>query len=813
MILLNGHSLTPVARVPLEGMSLKLTERESTATITPAVMTGIADGVWLKDDTEPGAGIVWRVRSIQQAYATNTPTVQLEHAVNTLRDAILFGEIKPADISGGSTATAKQAVEYILARSADWTLGDFDYSSVSNPYKFDGDTLYDALEKVTETLADPWWSYDFSVYPFRLNITQKPAGVACELRPGRNLNAISRTVDRAGMYTRFYPIGKEDLHVPGDYISRNEELYGAIAHVETDQSRETVAELTAWANEKLDRHAEPRVTISADGLELADATGEALDRLTLGRLCRIPLGEYSTVIEERIVELNYRDKVHAPESVTVTMANAREDVTRIIADTIKQAARGGGGRAGARQQKEDHAWFEDTDEHVAMCAKGIVGVDASGEPNWLLLSQIVVDGTGVHQHVQSVQEDVVQAEASIEMNAQAIALEVTSRQSADYALSGLLTVEAGKVAMVVGTRTTQSGEENYIKAGEITLAINNAGESEAHIEANKVYIGNDKSTTVIAGKLNASDVTADYLNAKIATIPTLTGIAGHFSGNVVSDSAIIGTGIYIGSAAPYSNVADAIMQLQVVETSTGSGVYKIQKKNFGDSGWVDVPGTFSRATSLSGSWSGTTYTVTASPQGNSISTGVSLDLTGSANIIGASVKNGSTTLDSKGAQLTENVNDKKVYCKLTSGSQSTIAQVSTQATWNNGWNSVGISSIAVYGSPAASATSISVKATASNGASDIGAISITTQRNDAYKQGWNDCIDACTKRADAIYGYTKYTAGYKMQYGVDVWARPDGSTQSMWLLQPYGTWAEGSAVNSVYKGGTMKDLYEIPARK
>ena len=54
-----------------------------------------------------------------------------------------------------------------------------------------------------------------------------------------------------------------------------------------------------------------------------------------------------------------------------------------------------------------------------------------------------------------------------------------------------------------------------------------------------------------------------------------------------------------------------------------------------------------------------------------------------------------------------------------------------------GRNGVTISDISVYGSPAASATAISVKATASNGASDIGSISITTQREDARKTGWN----------------------------------------------------------------------------
>ena len=798
MILLNGHSLTPMARVPLEGMSLKLTERDATAAITPAVMTGITDGVWLKDDTEPGAGIVWRVRSIQQAYATNTPTVQLEHAVSTLRDAILFGEIKPENISGGSTCTAKQAVEYILARSADWTLGQFDYASVSMPYKFDGDTLYDALEKVTETLADPWWSYDFSVYPFKLNITQKPAGVACELRPGRNLNAISRTVDRAGMYTRFYPIGKEDLHVPGDYISRNENLYGAIAHVETDQSRETVAELTAWANEKLDRHAEPRVTISADGTELADATGEPLDRLTLGRLCRIPLNEFSTVIEERIVELNYRDKVHAPEVVTVTMANTREDVTRIIADSIKQAARGGGGRAGARQQKEDHAWFEDTDEHVAMCAKGIVGVDAAGEPNWLMLSQIVVDGTGVHQHVTEVQEDLVTAEASIEMNAQAITMEVTNRQNADNTLSGQIQVEAGKISQIVQA----VGSNGQVTAASIVMAINNAGSSVA-ISADHVYI---------SGTTRINDVFTVISNAVGVSVPMIcsSDLTINSNGDLnVYDINLAGSSPITLNA---TSMAKAIKEAKI----EGSGSNLTLKLIAFDG--TEVNFTKAATTSLTDSWSGGKLTVTAQPGGLTLERWLSAGATtweGNYGKVPINALWGSSGQYSESTGYTVSVNATPRYnagydsahlsgswgtgsnanlftvSKVQSGSSNSL---SCRVTAGISYNSTNHKYTATgYGNGASKATKESGTEAYDAGyyAGDVAGYSrgytagLVAGTAAGYKTGWNERIDACTAKQ---LTWTTY------------WTSPSSaSARTCWW---YSTYSNAESV-----------LYLIPSKK
>lgn len=457
MILLSGHSLTPERRVLLENMNLRLKERESTADIITVDMTGISTQSWMQDDTEPGKDIVWRVLKIQQAYADKTPTVTLEHAIGTLRDRILFGEITPETITGTAGATnctARQAIEYILDQQSDWVLYGFDYDDVSNPYKFDGDNLFEALEKVTETLEEAWWSYDFSVYPFRLNIMEKPSEVACELRPGRNLVSLTKSIDRTGMYTRHYPIGKNDLHITGNYVSRNENLYGVSSKVEVDQSLETEAELRAWSNQRLSKHAEPVVNITADGLELAEATGESLDKLKLGRICRVPLHEFGTVIEERIVELNYRDKVGEPRNVRITMANNHDDVVRMIAEEIRTGGgRGGGGaRGNARDKKRDLAWFEDTNSHVAMVAEGIVGVDAQGNPNWFRLSQIIADENGIDSSVQSIQGDIDDvntwkpiAESRITQTEDSISQEVIDRRDADNQMGSRITQTATEI--------------------------------------------------------------------------------------------------------------------------------------------------------------------------------------------------------------------------------------------------------------------------------------------------------------------------------------------------------------------------------
>ena len=594
MILLNGHSLTPARKVPVEALSLQLKERESTATMTPADMTGITVNSWVQDETEPGAGIVWRVKGISQAFATATPTVQLEHAIASLKDVILFGEHKPAQITGNAkatTCTAEQAIRYVLSKQSDWTLGSFGFSGVANPYKFDGDTLFDCLETISNSLTDAWWSYDMSRYPFRLNITQKSGTVQSELRASRNLRTITKTIDKSGMYTRFYPIGKNDLHIDGDYVERNVAEYGLSSKVETDQSIDTKEELTRWANERLKLHAEPTVTIDVDGLELADATGESLDRLRLGAVCRIPLPEFGTTITERIVSLTYQDKVHQPEVVKVQLSNVRQDLTKILADAIKSGRKGA--RTSSKKGKEDNAWFEDTNDHVAMCAKGIIGVDAAGNPNWVRLSQLIVDGTGLHSIVTDIQGEVKKHETRFEQDER-------------------------KIGMVVGT--WEGGD--YIKAGEICLAINEDGSSEARIDANKVYIGNQKSTTVINGKLNASELTATKIKTLIGQIA------------VVQAQTIEATSLRFSStgagSGPFMSVRELVDAYKIVKTGNN---YKLQVKRLNSTEWNDAPDseTFSRAVS---SWTVAggdgQVKVTANPQNQRY--GVDVRISGNASV-------------------------------------------------------------------------------------------------------------------------------------------------------------------------------------
>ena len=160
------------------------------------------------------------------------------------------------------------------------------------------------------------------------------------------------------------------------------------------------------------------------------------------------------------------------------------------------------------------------------------------------------------------------------------------------------------------------GSDGRVTAATIAIAINEEG-SQAVIDADKVYIGNQKSTTVISGKASLNDVTAEYIQSKLADLPTLNGISASFSGNVNVIGGIMASGIYLGSSAPYVSIGSGVRDVRI--TGPTNNEYKLQYQTYNNSSWKDA-GTFSRATTLSGAWASGVFTASASPQGNSLRT-------------------------------------------------------------------------------------------------------------------------------------------------------------------------------------------------
>ena len=566
MILLNGHTLEPAMKFMPESLGVNLEERKSTATmqIGPDA-PGLAVGDWLRDETAGcGQGVIWRVKSIDTNYNTDTRLVTMEHIINTLRDAVLFGETTPADITGdpdATTCSAEAAIEYILDRQDLWELAsDFPYLS-ANAYKFNGDTLYAAIESVTGTLEDPCWWYDLSAIPFKLHITEISDEVSCEMREGRNIQTLKKTIDRSRMYTRFYPIGKDNLQLSGDgYISKNESTYGMVAKVETNQKYETEEELEAWAWTRLERHCFPTVTISIGGEDLSRQTGESLDALTLGRKCRVPLPEFGTTIVERIIRISASDKIKEPDRVTVTMGNELQDIASIINEVIEEqeSGSGGGGRGGMKKQGEDHAWFVDTDDHVGMIAEAIIGRGADGV-DWSRVASIIVDGYGIHQRVVRAEGYLVTLEARIDLDEEALRAEFDNFA---YSMRSELELSAASLRIEFENGDASLRSELQMSAASLRVEFTNEAaslRSELQMSAASLRV---EFTNEAASLRSEFTVTAASLRSEFADeSASVRSLISQEAGRI--DLVVTGTGS--GATVNAANIALAINQ------STGTG--------------------------------------------------------------------------------------------------------------------------------------------------------------------------------------------------------------------------------------------------
>ena len=192
--------------------------------------------------------------------------------------------------------------------------------------------------------------------------------------------------------------------------------------------------------------------------------------------------------------------------------------------------------------------------------------------------------------------------------------------------SAALYVDNKYTQMTAGLRLSSSSAALYASsaenAAEIVARINaSTGQSEIQLDAQKVYIGNQRSTTVINGKLEAEDITSDLITTKLALASNVNAKKLTLTNNgyivlPTGDGTISITG---------STAVDIIRGLKVV--SAGNNNYNLQAITYGDSSWHDLPNsTFSRAVT-GWTWAGGDgqVKVTAQPQNQTLGVDVRVD--------------------------------------------------------------------------------------------------------------------------------------------------------------------------------------------
>lgn len=348
-ILLAGHSNNPagVLRPLTMGQQWRV-DSLSTATMElDEESPEVSVGDWVRVFAPNGLEGVFYVKTLKQDKVTKKTSVSLEHTFGLLADMVVFGEKKPTDMGGtGSTVTTGAAITYLLNQQTEtlWTLYQNDFQAVAQGWKFTNSQISADLNDIAEAIQDCQWEFDQSVFPWRLSLKAWPVDASMEMRMNRNISTMKVSIDRSRMYTRCYPTGKNNKHIDSvnggiSYLDRNTATWGVVAQVITDNSIADPALLKAWGEKQLKKNAEPAVTVSISGYELSKATGEPMDKIVPGRICRVPLPKFETTITERVTELNWKNCMLDEESCTVTLANEH----KTIAGVLNEKAGGGGG--------------------------------------------------------------------------------------------------------------------------------------------------------------------------------------------------------------------------------------------------------------------------------------------------------------------------------------------------------------------------------------------------------------------------------------------------------------------------------------
>ena len=444
---------------------------------------------------------IFRVISVRTNYRQQRE-IEMNHAFDLLSDAIYPGS--PAGDEDFEGTVAGYLMELIGAQTqklngtAYWQLGtcaDTSYWSKKIAY----DNVLEGFMDVAKDHEDYWFTFDFTTFPWTVNFVRRNSTVVSEFRLRRNIESCQVTLDDSSLCTRLYlsvttkTTVTESGQTAGEktsstYYTYNDDsaqsTYGIVCKAAGIDKWE-VPDVSAWVDAYFERHSQPSVQIQIEGEDLKELTGESIDEMHLGRICRTALPAYDDVFLERIVSVTYPDALRMPTRVTVALANKRQKAEDGIASVTKEAksassAATSAGRAGSNNKTDETAQeirynlkVEQDNRHFAILATEEQWNEAAQQYDLTHETKFYQDArkfsliateneyaaaeSGGTTLVNTLQSSITQTATEIRtevsntaaglssritQNADNITLEVTNRQDADDALSASIALKA-----------------------------------------------------------------------------------------------------------------------------------------------------------------------------------------------------------------------------------------------------------------------------------------------------------------------------------------------------------------------------------
>lgn len=290
---------------------------------------------------------VYRVSDVETTYGLQGgQDVFLEHAFSTLLDSIAI------EMQAMSAPVATIVATLLESQNVKhWVMGDCD---VPTEYELVYEYTYDSLLKTVLRLFNmlpEGYALEFNTrrYPFVLHIRALPTEDFCEVRLNRNLSSARVKVEDSGLCTRVYPFGAGEgaerislTSLTGQQYLESDtvESWGVVSKTFTEEDIYDALTLKDVAERYLEKHKNPAVSVEMDAFDLYSATEMPFDRFRMGRICRMPLPKYGTIMRERVVSVSYPNVYGTPERVVVTLANKIRNVSDELADLMREATGG-----------------------------------------------------------------------------------------------------------------------------------------------------------------------------------------------------------------------------------------------------------------------------------------------------------------------------------------------------------------------------------------------------------------------------------------------------------------------------------------
>ncbi|WP_071460743.1 phage tail spike protein [Bacillus massilinigeriensis] len=264
---------------------------------------------------------------------------ECDHVLSTLMDNVLFRYHETTNLP------TSEVIQFLLEKQTvkHWRLGHCDFKRYFS-YSWENESgLLAPLFSIAEPFDVPYqWTFDTTSYPWTLNLVVPESEATCELRYGKNLAIIERTVDPTNIVNRIYPLGSGEgvnqltiEKVNGDipYLedATSIQKYGVLPYVWVDRRYTRPGEMKASAQALLKEWSVPKISYRVKAVDLSVLTGVSIDQLKVGKVVRIIDPDFG-VIEARIVSEKKGDIAGAPDDIELDIANKTEDMGGTAAD-------------------------------------------------------------------------------------------------------------------------------------------------------------------------------------------------------------------------------------------------------------------------------------------------------------------------------------------------------------------------------------------------------------------------------------------------------------------------------------------------